>query len=225
MLVLTAQLLLDALSHGFIAMPQISLLVFDEGHHAKANHPFAAILRWHYARAPIEQRPKVLGMTASPIDSAKAAIGADGSDKSRPSLAAAHALARTFDAEIVTAPLELTGELRKHVHRPTELIVHYDPTPEQASTRLNVVMRAQTGCAEDELYQRFVKAGAELLFELGPHASDLVWQYALVKLQRRLSRLAVSPDEPTDVLLKGVETQHLRLYKMLRCVGASPRSS
>lgn len=205
-------------------MPQISLLVFDEGHHAKANHPFASILRWFYARAPIDQRPKVLGMTASPIDSAKAAIGADGSDRGKPSLAAAVALARTFDAEIVTAPLELTGELRKHVHRPTELIVHYDPTPEQQQTRLNAAMRAQTECADDELFQRFVKAGAELLFEFGSHSSDLVWQYALVKLQRRLSRLAVSPNEPADLVIKGIETQHLRLYKMLRCVEKAHRS-
>ena len=41
---------------------------------------FASILRWHYARAPVDQRPKVLGMTASPIDSAKAAIGAGEED-------------------------------------------------------------------------------------------------------------------------------------------------
>jgi endoribonuclease Dicer len=36
-LVVTAQLILDSLAHGFLRMEQIALLVFDEAHHAKSN--------------------------------------------------------------------------------------------------------------------------------------------------------------------------------------------
>lgn len=41
-LVVTAQLVLDSLAHGFLRMEQIALLVFDEAHHAKSNQYVAA---------------------------------------------------------------------------------------------------------------------------------------------------------------------------------------
>ena len=65
------------------------------------------------------------------------------------------------DADIVTAPIELTEELRKHVHRPTELIVSYDPSPHYPDTKINYFMR-DTCPHDDELHNRFVKAGEEV---------------------------------------------------------------
>eukprot|EP00122_Pirum_gemmata_P016198 Pgem_evm1s15137 len=49
---------------------EISLLIFDECHNARKNHPYAQIMR-HYARyiedcQPLKV-PKILGLTASPI--------------------------------------------------------------------------------------------------------------------------------------------------------------
>ncbi|KAL7929378.1 hypothetical protein V8C35DRAFT_198857 [Trichoderma chlorosporum] len=65
--VCTAQILLDVLACGFISMSQINLLVFDEAHHAKKNHPYARIIKDHYLRSK-NARPRILGMTASPVD-------------------------------------------------------------------------------------------------------------------------------------------------------------
>ncbi|KAH7134611.1 hypothetical protein B0J13DRAFT_450366 [Dactylonectria estremocensis] len=65
--VCTAQILLDCLSNGFIRINQINLLIFDEAHHAKKNHPYARIIKDHYIRES-DERPRVLGMTASPVD-------------------------------------------------------------------------------------------------------------------------------------------------------------
>ncbi|PTB64901.1 hypothetical protein BBK36DRAFT_1122797 [Trichoderma citrinoviride] len=65
--VCTAQILLDLLACGFISMSQINLIVFDEAHHAKKSHPYARIIKDHYLRAGNE-RPRILGMTASPVD-------------------------------------------------------------------------------------------------------------------------------------------------------------
>lgn len=65
--VCTAQILLDCLSNGFIRMNQVNLLIFDEAHHAKKNHPYARIIKNHYIREG-QDRPRVLGMTASPVD-------------------------------------------------------------------------------------------------------------------------------------------------------------
>lgn len=66
-IVCTAQILLDLLNCGFISMRQINLLVFDEAHHAKKNHPYARIIKEHYLRER-DSRPRILGMTASPVD-------------------------------------------------------------------------------------------------------------------------------------------------------------
>lgn len=40
-IVCTAEILYQCLMHSFISMDQINLLIFDEAHHTKRNHPYA----------------------------------------------------------------------------------------------------------------------------------------------------------------------------------------
>lgn len=40
-IVCTAEVLHQCLAHAFITMDQINLLVFDEAHHAKLEHPYS----------------------------------------------------------------------------------------------------------------------------------------------------------------------------------------
>jgi endoribonuclease Dicer len=40
-IVCTAEILHQCLMHAFISMDQINLLIFDEAHHTKRNHPYA----------------------------------------------------------------------------------------------------------------------------------------------------------------------------------------
>ena len=42
------------------------LVVFDEAHHCTKNHPFNVLLEQRHLVLPVERRPKVLGLTASP---------------------------------------------------------------------------------------------------------------------------------------------------------------
>jgi superfamily II DNA or RNA helicase len=44
------------------------LLIFDECHHARKDHPFCCIMKefYHVLDLDRSQRPKVFGMTASP---------------------------------------------------------------------------------------------------------------------------------------------------------------
>jgi len=87
-IVSTPQVLLDALSHGYVNLGKdIGLLVFDEAHHANDNHPMNCIMKDHYFSLPVrlpaptsnhgpvrEERPMVLGLTASPMFGGNAAV-------------------------------------------------------------------------------------------------------------------------------------------------------
>ena len=76
-MVTTPQVLLDALRHGYVNLgADISLLIFDETHHAGKNHPYNMIMKEFYHMLPPRGstaarenyvRPMVLGLTASPI--------------------------------------------------------------------------------------------------------------------------------------------------------------
>ena len=65
----TPAVLKDALSHGFVRIHRLSLLVFDEAHHCIKNHPMNAIMRnyYHSAKARGDPVPAMLGLTASPV--------------------------------------------------------------------------------------------------------------------------------------------------------------
>lgn len=67
-IVMTADVLHNLLTHAFVKMDDINLLCFDEAHHAKKNHVYARIIRDFYLQEPEESRPKIFGMTASPVD-------------------------------------------------------------------------------------------------------------------------------------------------------------
>ena len=60
----------EALVHGFLQMEEIALLVMDEAHHARGNSIYATITRYFYA--PCARRPRVLALTASPVEAAAA---------------------------------------------------------------------------------------------------------------------------------------------------------
>jgi endoribonuclease Dicer len=45
------------------------LLIFDECHHGIKRHPYNVIMREFYDSCPEADRPRVFGMTASPLNS------------------------------------------------------------------------------------------------------------------------------------------------------------
>ncbi|KAK8699344.1 hypothetical protein V6N13_115432 [Hibiscus sabdariffa] len=70
-LVMTPQILLNGLRHGFFKINMIKVLIMDECHHAKKKHPYASIMSEFYHRqleAGVSNLPRIFGMTASPIN-------------------------------------------------------------------------------------------------------------------------------------------------------------
>jgi endoribonuclease Dicer len=88
-------------------------MVFDECHHTRKNHAYNGIMR-EYFQWPSEQRPKIFGMTASPIWNPKDAAE---------SLAT---LERNLDAKVI-AVREHVEELADHSPRPNEVGAAFFP--------------------------------------------------------------------------------------------------
>ncbi|KAJ8750873.1 hypothetical protein K2173_016054 [Erythroxylum novogranatense] len=64
-LVMTPQILLDALRKAFLNLEMVSLIIIDECHRATGNHPYSRMMKEFYHKSTA--KPKVFGMTASPV--------------------------------------------------------------------------------------------------------------------------------------------------------------
>jgi ERCC4-related helicase len=64
-MVMTPQVFLQALRNAFLILDMVSLMIFDECHHATGNHPYTRIMKEFYHKS--EHKPSVFGMTASPV--------------------------------------------------------------------------------------------------------------------------------------------------------------
>eukprot|EP00834_Sanchytrium_tribonematis_P002493 NODE_78_length_23230_cov_1.644979.p1 type:complete len:1752 gc:universal NODE_78_length_23230_cov_1.644979:21158-15903(-) len=68
-IVMTPQILMNLLQTGFIRMTNISLLILDEAHHCSGDHVYKRIMLDYYKATEPICRPRVFGMTASPLAS------------------------------------------------------------------------------------------------------------------------------------------------------------
>lgn len=85
-------------------------MVFDECHHTRKRHAFNAIMQ-EYFHTPSDRRPKIFGMTASPI-----------SNPADPSASLA-TLEANLDAKVL-AIQEHAEELLNHSTKPVEVGSH-----------------------------------------------------------------------------------------------------
>jgi hypothetical protein len=67
-IVSTPDLFERALMHADIRMADIALIIFDEVHHLIGDAAYAIIMRHFYWAAAAAARPRVLGLTATPVD-------------------------------------------------------------------------------------------------------------------------------------------------------------
>ncbi|EAA65297.1 hypothetical protein AN0119.2 [Aspergillus nidulans FGSC A4] len=178
-------------------MEQINLLVFDEAHHTKKDHVCARIIRDSYFPTAQSKRPRVLGMTASPVDTkgdvAQAAMN----------------LELYLDSKIATASqLSLVHQV---VRRPKEEAWIYDRLEQSFGTEIYRLMEGRLGDIEDlKLVFRFAWQAS---FELGRWCSDGVLKYVfsakmLPKLEgksKELSQLRDASEVASSYILGSPE--------------------
>lgn len=57
---MTSQILSDMLTHAYIRIEDINLIIFDECHHAVEDHPMRVIMK-HFLNCKAHEQPRVLG--------------------------------------------------------------------------------------------------------------------------------------------------------------------
>lgn len=179
--VMTAQIFLNLLTHSLWSIDKVSLMVFDECHHARKNHPYNGIMREYFQLNPPSQRPKIFGMTASPIWNLKDAVG---------SLAMLEA---NMDAKVVGVRAQV-DELAEHSPKPVEIIKEYPHPPEECdypsypSPSLWSCLCVFESALWSELeipWQGIEMRYHATLSNIGPYPASL---FLLVEMQQHLSR-------------------------------------
>lgn len=168
-IVCTADILLHCLACSFITIPQINLLVFDEAHHTKKNHAYARIIKDFYlAELDLNLRPRIFGMTASPVDSK--------TDVQQ----AAIELETLLHSRIATAT-DLS--FQQILRRKDERIMMYGPLKPAFETDL--VSATKVRFWHIKVFQKIFHMVKDTAAELGPWCADLHLASALAESNLR----------------------------------------
>ncbi|KAI3877798.1 hypothetical protein MKW92_013413 [Papaver armeniacum] len=116
-MVMTPQILLDAMRKAFLSLDNVCLLVFDECHRTTGNHAYAKIMKEFYHRSA--NKPKIFGMTASPVTK-KGNSSAENCNDQMASLES------VLDSKIYT--VEDRNEVELFVPSAKEIKRYYDPS-------------------------------------------------------------------------------------------------
>ena len=173
--VCTAEILRQCLHHAYIRMGQINLLIFDEAHHAKKEHPYAKIILDFYDQEEdMARRPRVFGMTASPVD-AKMDV-----------TVAATALEQLLHSTIATASDPTV--LQRTVSKPKkEDIVEYGKVETSYYTNLTIKLHGSVG--SNKQLSKLFQFSRDATSQLGPWCANRVWQRIFLEGDDELLRL------------------------------------
>lgn len=166
-IVCTPEILFQCLMHSFIKICQINLLVFDEAHHTKKSHPYARIIEDFYRSEDRSKRPRIFGMTASPVD----AKSHDMNELKE----AVDDLEYFLDSRIATA--SNSALMQKSFSPPREEREFYDALAAPFETPLHQLLRQRF--SQIRAFDKLFVASREASRELGSWCSDLYWKFAL----------------------------------------------
>lgn len=209
-LVMSCQIFLDMLNRAVIKPRQINLLIFDECHHATKNHPYRQIMKV-IGDAPHEDRPRVLGLSASLL-AKKVKMKAGELEKGVRDLETAlMSTARTSQdlkevAKYATQPEEdilyyscmvdeKTEILKRLIDKPLEFV--HNKVPGRRHSRLG------------ELAKNLLDDLQSILLDLGPASAAEFVEQALDELRRGM---AVDEDDRWDYMQGCLAMTHLAIF-------------
>ena len=196
-IVCTADILKNCLTLSYISMDRINLLIFDEAHHSKKNHAYARIIKDFYLDQPAESRPRIFGMTASPVDA-----------KTDP-VQAARELETILHSRIATT--QNLALLRNCISRPEEFVVQYDVPPRNCMTPLYAQLEGLYGNVP--YLARFFGNAKSAAVDLGPWCADEIWKTAFTPDEvQKLERAVEIPfsTTPAGRAAADLEIQRIR---------------
>ncbi|GIZ41243.1 hypothetical protein CKM354_000455600 [Cercospora kikuchii] len=155
-IVCTAEILNQALAHSYLKMSQINLLIFDEAHHTKKNHSYARIIKDFYLTEELASRPRIFGMTASPIDAKMDVVQA------------ASELECLLDSKIATtSDMSLAAAIKK----PKEEVLSYDALP-HAGFETELLRDIKTRFEHIPVFSNVFERAAQIARHLGRWCAD-----------------------------------------------------
>ena len=184
-LVMTAQIFLNLLSHSYITLSKVNLLIFDECHHAKKKGPYRQIMQC-FSDCPQRPLPKVMGLTASIVN---------GKVKPYKLESEIQKLERTLRSTCETSQDE---DVEKYAAKPKELVLIYPSQSTDENTNILIGKMSEVlkpgirflcDCRVSRIdenahwYAKFaLRECKETLDELGPWAAFKVAEYLIEDL-------------------------------------------
>ncbi|XP_015183335.1 PREDICTED: endoribonuclease Dicer isoform X2 [Polistes dominula] len=116
-LVMTSQILVDVICHGYLNLNRINLIIFDECHRAVNDHPMRQVMQ-QFEQCDTKEQPRILALSATLLNSNVKLTNIIDSIKT---------LEITFHSKIATV-----GNVQGYSTNPEEVFVYYEKyiTPE-----------------------------------------------------------------------------------------------
>ncbi|KAJ3318342.1 hypothetical protein HDU76_000861, partial [Blyttiomyces sp. JEL0837] len=182
-LVMTPAIFESLLRRAYISIDQVNLLIFDECHHARKNAAYNQIMSLYYTSCPVERRPKIFGMTASPVSS---------NNESQTSI-------RQLEANLCSraVTVEDLQDVEIQSRKPSEEIWEYEVTMFQSAF---LEQMEELGIRQVEHLRKVYNDTLMLSRELGPWCAE---NYLRISLWRLYHRLAAGADADIANLFAG----------------------
>ncbi|KAI8494527.1 ATP-dependent RNA helicase ddx58 [Branchiostoma belcheri] len=212
-IILTAQVLENALRDGLITLDTFTMLIFDECHHCQKNDPYNAIMT-RYIKQKWEEKsgtrlPQIIGLTAS--------LGAGKAKSLEDTVEHILKACANLDAEWISQVVEHKDELLEYNQKPDEEV------------------KAVNGRSEDPFADVINKIMADIEKTLAIKASKHLTPEDLKPPRQRESQSyeqwvvtlarngATLKDDPTSRVIHAA-TNHLRKYKDALAINADART-
>lgn len=168
--VCTVEVLVQCMMHSFISISKVNLLIFDEAHHTKSNHPYARLIKEYYLPEPdLSKRPRIFGMTASPVDA-----NVNVSQAARDLEILLHSkIATTSDVSL----------LANHISRPSEQVRRYARLRDPFETPLHKELKSRY--ENIRVFRKLFETSRFFSSQLGRWPSNMFWSFAFSEEESR----------------------------------------